>query len=106
MKFLAKLGIATRLYCVLAILVASLTWLASVSWRELSRVSDLAAATEDLRVPQLQRIAAIELNVIRASLQIRHAMLVKSPRIFKPHWLISRKGAGSFRKALRTFARA
>jgi len=79
MKFPAKLGIAKRLYCVLAILVASLTGLASFSWSDLSRVSDLAAATEDLRVPQLQRIAAIELNVIRASLQIRHAMLVKSP---------------------------
>lgn len=78
MKFPANFSVAKRLYLVLAILVASLAGVANLSWLDLSRVSRLVAVTEDVRVPQLQRIAAIELNVIRVSLLIRHAMLVRS----------------------------
>ena len=36
--------------------------------------------TEMQRVPQLQRMAALELNVTRVSLQLRHAILSRTPQ--------------------------
>jgi hypothetical protein len=41
-----------------------------------ARMADQAAS---VRAPMLQRIAQVELDVTRVSLQIRHAMLVKTP---------------------------
>jgi methyl-accepting chemotaxis protein len=79
MKLFNSLGIAKRLYLVLFILVAALAGLALTSWGQLSRVSELAGTTGAVRVPQLQRIASTELSVTRISLQIRHAILVRTP---------------------------
>ena len=79
MKLLDGFGIAKRLYLVLFLLVLALSGLAFAAWIQLSRVSDLAGVTGQTRMPQLQRIADIELNVTRVSLQIRHAILVRTP---------------------------
>ena len=79
MKLFDGFGIAKRLYLVLFLLVLALSGLALAAWVQLSRVSDLAGVTGAMRVPQLQRIADIELNVTRVSLQIRHAILVRTP---------------------------
>ena len=78
MNILANFGIAKRLYAVLAILIVALTGLALTAWSQLSDVKSAAQATEAVRVPQLQRIADTELSVTRISLQIRHAILVRS----------------------------
>ena len=75
----ASFGIAKRLYLVSLLLVLSLFGLAAVSWTQLSSVAALAQQVKDKRAPQLERIANIELNVTRVSLQIRHSMLVKTP---------------------------
>lgn len=71
-------GIAKRLYAVLLILTAALSSLAFIAWGQLTHVTELAESTESIRVPQLQRIALIELSVTRISLQIRHAILVRT----------------------------
>jgi hypothetical protein len=39
----------------------------------------LADTTENQRVPQLNRMAALELNVTRVSLQVRHSILARTP---------------------------
>ena len=62
---------------VLAVLMGSL---AAFSWSRLSEVKQLSDNTKTDRVPQLQRVADLELNVTRASLQIRHAILVRSEK--------------------------
>ena len=73
-------GIAKRLYAVSFLLIAALVGLAFVAWMQLSEVVQIARSTGTARAPQLQRIGDIELNVTRASLQIRHALLVKTPQ--------------------------
>lgn len=75
-----SLGIAKRLYAVSFVLIAALVGLAFVAWLQLSEVVQIARSTGTGRAPQLQRIGEIELNVTRASLQIRHALLVKTPQ--------------------------
>nr|WP_315430483.1 methyl-accepting chemotaxis protein [uncultured Albidiferax sp.] len=83
MNFFTHFGIAKRLYTVSFILIAALTGLAFTAWSQLSDVSTLAQTTEKVRVPQLQLIASTELSVTRISLQIRHAILVKTPEDLK-----------------------
>jgi methyl-accepting chemotaxis protein len=72
-------GIAKRLYLVSFVLIAALGGLAAVTWHQLTHVSELADTAEQSRVPQLERIAQVELDVTRVSLQIRHSLLVKTP---------------------------
>jgi methyl-accepting chemotaxis protein len=76
MNFFSKLGIATRLHVVSALLIVGLIVIALEAWVQLAEVSHLTEQTGKSRVPQLQRISEIELNITRVSLQIRHAMLV------------------------------
>ena len=45
----------------------------------LEDVEDKARSTAEMRVPQLTRMAQLELNVTRVSLQLRHGMLSRSP---------------------------
>ena len=79
MNFLNQMSIATRLYVVSAALITSLVGLACAAWIQLDDVNQLTARVGHDRVPQLQRIAEAELTVTRVSLQLRHAMLVKTP---------------------------
>ncbi len=79
MKLFDGFGIAKRLYVALFVVVAALAGLALVSWQQLSQVHAMAEGTGSVRVPQLQRIASTELSVTRISLQLRHAILVKTP---------------------------
>ncbi|MDP9902341.1 methyl-accepting chemotaxis protein [Variovorax ginsengisoli] len=83
MKIFENFGIAKRLYAVLAVLIVALGGLALMAWVQLSDVKAVTLATETVRVPQLQRIADVELNVTRISLQIRHAILVRTPADLK-----------------------
>ncbi|MFN7726918.1 MAG: methyl-accepting chemotaxis protein [Rubrivivax sp.] len=79
MKAVLTLGLAGRLYAVVAVLVLALASVATVAWFKLDAVATAATGTAQVRVPQLGRIAAIELNVTRVSLQVRHAMLARTP---------------------------
>jgi methyl-accepting chemotaxis protein len=79
MNFFSSFGIAKRLYLVSWVLIVALLGLAIAAWVQLGEVKRLAEATGEIRVPQLGRISDVELNVTRASLQIRHAMLVTTP---------------------------
>jgi methyl-accepting chemotaxis protein len=79
MKFFANFGIAKRLYLVSFLLVAALAGVAVNTWISLNKVSALATKTGEQRVPQMMRIASVELNVTRVSLQIRHSILSRTP---------------------------
>jgi methyl-accepting chemotaxis protein len=74
------LSLAQRLYLSSSLLVAMLLGLALLVWVLLNHQAAEAQAVQDKRVPQLARISALELNVTRASLQLRHAMLARDPQ--------------------------
>jgi len=70
------LSITQRLYAVSLILVLALAGAALDAWVQFQHVMDLAHETRVSRVPQVDRMAEIELAVTRVSLQIRHGLLV------------------------------
>jgi methyl-accepting chemotaxis protein len=73
-------GIARRLYAVSAAVSLALAALAAYAWISLHQAADLADFTEKNRVPQLNAMAELELNVTQTSLQLRHAMLARNPQ--------------------------
>ncbi len=74
-----RLGIAHRLLAIGAAIAVALVALALYAYQTLESVADKAAFTEENRVAQLTATAALELSVTQASLQLRHAMLARSP---------------------------
>lgn len=78
MGFLTAKGIAQRLYLVSFALSLALLAVAATAYIKLNAVAATAEATEKGRVPQLTRIASMELNITRISLQLRHAMLARN----------------------------
>ena len=74
-----SLSITQRLYLVSLVLVVALVGVAIDTWIQFQHVMDLAHETRVSRVPQVERMAEIELNVTRVSLQIRHGLLVTRP---------------------------
>ncbi len=72
------LGLAARLYWVSGALIAALLVVAVLVWTLMHRVGTHAEDVQLHRAPQLQRIGELELNVTRASLQLRHAILARS----------------------------
>ncbi|MDA8521434.1 methyl-accepting chemotaxis protein [Acidovorax sp. NCPPB 4044] len=83
MNFFSRMGIARRLYAVSIALILALSAAALLAWTQLSNVGHLAEQTGSTRVPQLTRIASTELSITQISLQIRHAILVRSPEALK-----------------------
>jgi methyl-accepting chemotaxis protein len=79
MQARSRLGLAQRLYIVSGTLVALMAALAVLVWLLMAQVAEMAGEVRESRVPQLQRIAELELNVTRASLQLRHAILARTP---------------------------
>lgn len=75
----ARFGIVGKLYAITAILIAILMATATLVTSQLNEVIRLEERTEQIRVPQLQRIAAVELNVTRVSMYLRHAILSRTP---------------------------
>ena len=75
----SRFGLAQRLYVVSSVLIAAMIVLAVGVWYFMDRIGDHADDTVANRVPQLTRIADLELNVTRVSLQLRHAMLSRTP---------------------------
>jgi methyl-accepting chemotaxis protein len=75
----SRFTLAQRLFAMSVALVAALAVVAVTVWVLMTQVADHAGDVKAMRVPQLQRIAEIELNVTRASLQMRHAILARTP---------------------------
>jgi hypothetical protein len=71
-------GIARRLYAVSAVITLALAGLAAFSFTNLASISEKALFTEDKRVPQLEAMTELELNITRVSLQVRHAILARN----------------------------
>ena len=74
-----SMGITKRLWIVAAVLSLSLAALAGLAYIKLNRVVASAQSAEHSRVPQLAEADAMELNITRVSLQVRHAMLSRTP---------------------------
>jgi methyl-accepting chemotaxis protein len=73
-------GIAKRLYAVSVAIAVALAALGAYAYITLHDASDLAAFTEENRVAQLNAMGELELNVTQVSLQIRHAILARTPQ--------------------------
>ena len=71
--------LARKLYGSCSVLVVAMLALAITVWVQLNGEIERTAYVENNRVPQLLRIAEIELNVTRVSLQLRHAILARTP---------------------------
>jgi methyl-accepting chemotaxis protein len=74
-----NLGMTGRLYVAIAAVALGLIACAAYTITQLKNIDRIATRTEIRLVPQLQRMAAVELNITRASLQLRHAMLSRTP---------------------------
>ncbi len=72
--------IIQRLMLIIGILAAVMAGMAVWNYVQLNQVVVLADKAESVRVPQLHDIAEVELNVTRVSLQLRHAMLARTPQ--------------------------
>jgi methyl-accepting chemotaxis protein len=48
-------------------------------WASIRSIDDQLVSTNAKLIPQAQRIADLEMNIIRASLETRHAMLMRTP---------------------------
>ena len=79
MHLLRNLSIRQRLYGAVALLTLVFAVAATVSVHLLQGVVYLSVSTGERRVPQLMQMAQLELNVTRLSLQLRHAMLSRTP---------------------------
>ena len=79
MSVLSSMSISRRLYAIVALLGVAFVAAAVVAGIRLEAVVAKAHATGELRVPQLRQMAELELNVTRVSLQLRHAMLARTP---------------------------
>ncbi len=78
MRTIFNFSIAKRLYLVSFLLIAALAAVSISGWIALKNDAALADRAGEIRMPQLMRIASVELNITRVSLQLRHAMLVSS----------------------------
>ena len=73
------MGLAQRMYLISSVLIGALVLVAVTVWVLTGTVVERAVHIESNTVPQLQRIGDIELNVTRASLLLRHAILARTP---------------------------
>ena len=77
---LSRLGISARLVAIAGLIALGLALIGVLAYRKLDDVVDKATHAEHNRVPQLNDIAHVELNITRVSLQLRHAMLSRTPQ--------------------------
>ncbi len=78
-----RMTLSQRLYLTCAGLLMGMLAMAAIVWVLMGVVLDHSLEVGALRVPQLQRIAELELNVTRVSLQLRHAILARTPEEMK-----------------------
>jgi methyl-accepting chemotaxis protein len=73
-------GIAKRLYALSIAVSLALAALAGFAYVNLKEAYRKAEQTASVRVPQLSAMADLELAITRVSLQLRHAILSRSPQ--------------------------
>jgi len=83
MKFFNAFGITQRLYLVSVALIGGLALVALLAWNNISEVTHQTRSVATESVPHQLRLATMELNVTRTSLQLRHAILVRTPADLK-----------------------
>ncbi|MCU0927431.1 MAG: methyl-accepting chemotaxis protein [Hydrogenophaga sp.] len=71
-------GIAKRFYAVSAVITLALAGVAAFSYSSLAGLSEKAHFTQAVRVPQLEAMGDLEINITRVSLQVRHAILARN----------------------------
>ncbi|OHE62339.1 MAG: chemotaxis protein [Thiobacillus sp. GWE1_62_9] len=96
-------SIAKRLYLVSFVLIAALAIVAISGWVALKEDASLADRVATVRTPQLMRIAAVELNITRVSLQIRHAILARTDEELRTTLADIAVKAGLIEDALKEF---
>lgn len=69
--------LAVKLIGACAVIILAMLGLGATVWSLLTTQAQHAEAVVEHRVPQLERVADIQLNVTRVSLQLRHAMLAR-----------------------------
>ncbi|MFN4119553.1 methyl-accepting chemotaxis protein [Acidovorax sp.] len=79
MKLLESFGITRRLYLLSFALAGGLGLVAVFAWANLSDVIRQTHKVSAESLPHQLRLANMELNVTRSSLQLRHAMLARTP---------------------------
>ncbi|MDH4393135.1 MAG: methyl-accepting chemotaxis protein [Aquabacterium sp.] len=77
---LQNIGIVKGMATVFGVLVLVMGASVAISWSKLDTIAAETADASNRLVPQLARMARTELNVTRVSLQVRHAMLVRTPQ--------------------------
>jgi methyl-accepting chemotaxis protein len=80
---LNTIGLTRRLVMTFVVVALALCGAGGYTWLHLDSIARANQDAADRLVPQLARVAAIELNITRVSLQARHAMLVQSPEDLK-----------------------
>ena len=80
MNFFNALGIAKRLHLMSFSLISGLALVAILAWLNLSDIAEKTRTIAQDAIPKELGLAAMELNLTRSSLQLRHAMLVRSPQ--------------------------
>lgn len=74
-----KLSLAQRLTLINGSLICVLMIAAVIVWFMMAKVTEAADRVNLTNVPQLLTIGELELNVTRTSLQLRHAILARTP---------------------------
>ncbi|MBL8303440.1 MAG: MCP four helix bundle domain-containing protein, partial [Ideonella sp.] len=80
MSFVSRLGIAQRLQAAVGLTALVCIAVATLTMARMDGIIAKAHITQERRVPQLSQMAEIELNITRVSLQLRHAMLSRTPQ--------------------------
>ena len=80
MNLFRHLNIGKRLYLVSLLLIAALSALSLNAWIQLKNVHELASSAGRAKVLQLELIASTELKVTQVLLEIRQALLMKTPK--------------------------
>ena len=78
MNALKSFGLTGRLYAAVAVVILALIGSSVYTVVLLGQIDAGNTRAENVLVPQLARVAALELNVTRTSLQVRHAMLSRT----------------------------
>ena len=80
MKISILRGFSGRMYLMSGLLSLAMLAVAAAAWVNLRQVGVNARQAGAERVEQLQRMAHLELQVTRVSLQLRHGMLARTPQ--------------------------
>ncbi len=79
MTTLKSFGLTGRLYAAVGLVILGLAGSSVYTAQQLGQIDAGTEFAERVLVPQLDRMADIELNITRTSLQVRHAMLARTP---------------------------